>query len=403
MSEISSDPAIIAIDQAAYWQNPHVVLRAAREQHPIAFASTGEPIILRYADVERLASDHKNISNALSFIEGQVASGPLVDWWRLMLTNLNGPDHRRLRGLVNRAFTPRSAEEKRGRVRSLTRELIKRHGDAGRFDVIDDFSHELPIRLMCETLGVPTEHQDAFSVWSTDLGSALSSVLTPELQAKGETAARDLSDAVRDLLRARRGSPTDDLLSGLIRAAAELEDPFSDEDLVVLVINLIFGGHDSSRSMLAIAIALFVMHPGEQKRLREDPSLAARAGEEVLRYEPIVPVLAREGLEDFVLGGIEIKAGQPFWLSILASNRDPAVIPNPDRFDVTRDGAHSFSFGWGAHRCLGAAFAKVEIEEAIPAFFECVRNVELLVDEPRWVPFANLRRLESLPVSFERA
>jgi cytochrome P450 len=215
----ASEPAIIPIEDAAYWQDPHTILRAAREQHPVAFASTGEPIILRYADVERLASDHKNISNALAFVENQVASGPLVDWWRLMLTNLNGPDHRRLRSLVNRAFTPRSADQKRARVRALPREIVERHFDAGRFDVIDDFSQELPIRLICETLGVPAEHQDAFSIWSTDLGSALSSVLTPDLQARGEVAARDLSDAVRDLLRTRRRAPTDDLLSDLIRTA----------------------------------------------------------------------------------------------------------------------------------------------------------------------------------------
>ena len=358
---------------------------------------------MRYADVERLASDHKNISNALSFVEGQVASGPLVDWWRLMLTNLNGPDHRRLRSLVNRAFTPRSADAKRGRVRSLTRELVGRHLDAGRFDVIDDFSHELPIRLICETLGVPLEHQDAFSVWSTDLGSALSSVLTPELQARGERAAVDLSDAVRDLLVARRRAPTDDLLSDLIRAAGELEDPFSDEDLVVLVINLIFGGHDSSRSMLAVAVALLVMNPTELARLREDPTLCGTAGDEVLRYEPIVPVLARESLEDFEIGGVSIEAGQPFWLSILSANRDPDVIKDPDRFDVTRQGPHSFSFGWGSHRCLGAAFALAEIQEAIPVFFDCLGDVELLIDAPRWVPFANLRRIEALPISFSPA
>lgn len=393
-------PAVVPIEDAAYWQDPHGVLRAARQRHPMAFASTGEPIVLCYADVERLASDHRNISNALDFVERQVDHGPLVDWWRLMLTNLNGPDHRRLRSLVNRAFTPRSADEKRARVRSLTRELVERRFEAGRMDVLEDFSHELPIRLICESLGVPEEHQAAFSVWSTDLGSALSSVLTPELQARGEAAARELSDAVRDLLRARRRAPAADLLSDLIREADRFEQPASDEDLVVLVINLIFGGHDSSRSMLAVAIALLVMHPAELSRLRGDPGLAARAGEEVLRYEPIVPVLARESTERFAVAGIEIAAGQKFWLSILAANRDPEVFVDPDRFDVGRAGPHSFSFGWGAHRCLGAAFAQVEIQEAIPAFFETVREVELLVDTPRWVPFANLRRLEALPIAF---
>ena len=105
---MADGPATIPVEDAAYWQDPHRHLREARERHPVAFASTGEPILLRYADVERLASDHRNISNALAFVERQVDAGPLVDWWRLMLTNLNGADHRRLRSLVHTAFTPRS-------------------------------------------------------------------------------------------------------------------------------------------------------------------------------------------------------------------------------------------------------------------------------------------------------
>ena len=256
---MAEGPHTIDLSDPAYWQDPHPVLRAAREAHPVAFSGTGEAIVLRYRDVERLASDHANTSNALDFVESQVAAGPLVDWWRLMLTNLNGPEHRRLRNLVNRAFTPRSADAKRARVRSLTREILGRHADARRLDVIDDWSHELPIRLICETLGVPEAHQAKFSEWSTDLGSALSSALTPELRERGERAAIALSDAVRDLLRERRRAPKDDLLSDLIRAADASTDRRSDEDLVVLVINLIFGGHDSSRSMLAVAVALPVI------------------------------------------------------------------------------------------------------------------------------------------------
>lgn len=396
---MGGEPATIPIEDPAYWQDGHAFLREARGRHPVALASTGEPIVLRYADVERLASDHRNRSNALAFVESQVDEGPLVDWWRRMLTNLNGPAHRRLRNLVNRAFTPRSADAKRARIRRLTEELLEPHLEAGRLDVIDDFSHALPIRLICETLGVPVEHQVAFSVWSTDLGSALSSVLTPELRIRGEAAAVELSQAVLDLIRLRRRQPEDDLLSDLIRAADELDEGFGDEDLVVLVINLIFGGHDSSRSMLAVAVALLVEHDAELARLRADPVLAASAGDEILRYEPIVPVLAREATEPFAIEGVEVGAGQPFLLSILSANRDPAAFPDPDRFDVGRRGAHSFSFGWGAHRCLGAAFAQAEIQEVLPVFFEHLDRVEL--EEPlRWVPFSNLRRLESLRIRF---
>lgn len=187
-----AEPTTVDVTDAAYWDDPHPVLRAAREQRGVAFASTGEPIVLRYADVKRLAGDHASLSNALAFVERQVSHGPLVERWRLMLTNLNGMEHRQRCSLVNKAFTPRRADEKRARV-------------------------------------------------------------------------------------------------------------------------------------------------------HEDPGLAASA------------VLARERAEDFAVDGVTIPAGQPFLLSVASANRDSAVFDRPDEFDIGRSGAHSFSFGWGPHRCLGAA------------------------------------------------
>ena len=318
-----------------------------------------------------------------------------------MLTNLNGPEHLRLRALVSRAFTPRSVDAARPRMRELSREILARHFDAGHLDVLHDFAHELPIRLMCELLGVPDEHHDDFSHWSTRLGDALSSVPTPELIREGEGAVEGMGKAVQQLLDERRRHPRNDLLSALLLEADGFETPVEDDALVVLVINLIFGGHDTSRGMLAIAVALLVSHPAELRRFLEQPALAASAGDEVLRFEPLVPVMARQAREDLEVAGWRIPAGDTFLLSIVAANRDPAVFPDPDRFDIGRGSPHSFSFGWSAHRCLGAALARAEIQEVIPEFFACCRKVELLIDEPRWVPFANLRRIESLPVRFE--
>ncbi|MCH2169205.1 cytochrome P450 [Myxococcota bacterium] len=399
----NSELSVIDVTDASYWQDPHSILREARRRHPMAVASTGEPVVLRYADLERLASEPLVESNALAFIERYVESGPLVDWWRLMLTNLNGPGHTRLRGLVSRAFTPRTVDAQRNHIRTMTRELVMRRADHGEMDILQDLAHELPIRLICEILGVPPEHHADFSRWSTQLGQALSSVMTPEIREAGERAATNLSGDVLDLLRQRRRAPRDDLLSALIRTSDEMDDRFSDQDLLVLVINLIFGGHDSSRSMLTVAIALLLQNPDQLQRLIEKPSLAQSAGEEVLRCEPIVPVLSRECSKDLVVADITLPAGQPFFLSILAANRDPEVFANPDLFDISRSGPRSFSFGWGVHHCLGAALARAEIQEVIPTFFAMFREVDLMIETPRWVPFANLRRIESLPVRFDLA
>ena len=121
----------------------------------------------------------------------------------------------------------------------------------------------------------------------------------------------------------------------------------------------------------------------------------------MLRYEPLIPVMARESLADFEVDGVKISAGQPYMLSILSANRDERVFEAPDTLDITRERARSFSFGWGTHFCLGSNLARAEFQEVIPEFFARCRNIELLVDEPRWVPFANLRRIEALPIRFD--
>lgn len=392
-----AQPALLDLADPAIWQDLHAPLRDARERHPVALGSAGERFVLRYADVERLSSDPRLVSNALPILTRHgVSSGPLFDWWRRMMTNQNGPEHLRLRSLVSRAFTPRRIEGKRPRVRELARELVGEKLAEGEIDLVRDLADPLPIRLMCEILGVESEAHPDFARWSTDLGRALTQVLTPRARRAGEEAASGLANAIAELCAARRARPRDDLLSALLAASAQGPERFADEDLVTLVINLLFGGHDTSRSMLSIGMALLLEHPDELARLRSDPTLAGSAGEEILRCEPPIAVLAREPVEDLELGGVVLPKGEMLLLSILAANRDPQVFEQPDRFDVARSGPRSFSFGWGPHHCLGAALARAEVQEAIPALLRAF-DFELL-ETPKWVPFVAIRRLESVRV-----
>jgi len=392
-----AEPALLDLGDPEIWQDLHAPLRDARERHPVALGTAGERFVLRYADVERLSSDPRLVSNALPILTRHgVSSGPLFDWWRRMMTNQNGPEHLRLRGLVSRAFTPRRIESKRPRIRELAVELVRERTSAGELDLVRDLADPLPIRLMCEILGVESEAHPDFARWSTDLGRALTQVLTPQGRVAGEAAATGLGDAIAELVATRRANPRDDLLSALLAASAQGPERFADEDLVTLVINLLFGGHDTSRSMLSIGMALLLQHPGEQARLRGDPSLAGSAGEEILRCEPPIAVLAREPVEDLELEGVVLPKGEMVLLSILSANRDPRLFAQPDRFDVGRSGPRSFSFGWGPHHCLGAALARAEIQEALPALLDAF-DFELL-EQPRWVPFVAIRRLESVRV-----
>jgi cytochrome P450 len=318
-----------------------------------------------------------------------------------MMANLNGPEHLRLRSLVSRAFTPRAIDETRPRIRELTRELVDRNAQRGEMDLLEDFAHELPIRLICEMMGIDPAVHDDFARWTTDLGLAFVEVMSPEDRSRAELAVRSLQTTCRDLIeeRTRRGH-RDDLLSGLIRAAEEAPEPFEREDIVTLAINLLFGGHDTSRSLLSIAALVLLQHPGQLERLRKDPALATRASEECLRFEPIIAMMGRTPSEDVQLGDEFLRAGEMVGLSILSASRDPAVFDQPDHFDIGRSGERSFAFGWGAHHCLGAALARAELQEAIPALFDHCREIELATDAPRWIPFTAIRRLEAVPVRF---
>lgn len=397
MTSGTAGPALLDLADPAIWQDLHTPLRLARERHPVALTTGGERIVLRYADVDALAADPRIVSNAVPIVTRHgVTDGPLLDWWRRMLTNQNGPEHLRLRALVSRAFTPRRVEAQRPRVRELALSLVRAGLERGELDLVDDVFHVLPIVLMCEILGVDAEGHPDFARWSTDLGRALTQVMTPETLRAGDEAALRLGAAVRELLAERRVRPGDDLLSALVAASEQGPERFAEEDLVTLVINLLFGGHDTSRSMLSIGMALLLEHPAELARLRRDPSLAASAGEEILRCEPPIAVLAREPVEDIELAGVVLPKGEMVLLSVLSANRDPRVFSDPDRFDVARRSPRAFHFGWGPHHCLGAALARAEVQEAIPAL-ALTFDFELR-EAPRWVPFAAIRRLEHVHV-----
>jgi cytochrome P450 len=357
--------------------------------------------VLRYADVERLATDTRTESNALDFVLRAIPSGPLAEWWRQMLTNLNGPRHLELRGLVSRAFTPRAVERVRPRIGAIAREILIRHAGAGTLEFSETLADELPIRLICEMLGVEGSDHADFARWSTALGRVLAAVQTPAVRREGEAAALAMNARIAELIRERRASPRSDLFSALLDSAAHSEIAIDDAELVTLVVNLIFGGHDTSRSLLTIGLALLLFHPEELRKLRADPGLAASAGEEILRCEPIVPWMAREAHSEIELpDGLRLAPGGIFFLSILAANRDPDVFPDPDRFDIARRGARSFSFGWGPHVCLGSSLARAEVQEALPAILDACAEIEPQIERPKWVPHTFIRRIEGLPLRF---
>lgn len=393
---------VIDMADPAYWQDPHAVLRAARAEGDVAWTATGDAIVLRYDEVDRLARDPRVISNALPMLEQVgVVSGPLHAWWSRMLTNRNGAFHDDLRRLVSRAFTPRSIDAQRPKIREQVRAMLLAGAERGELDVVADLADPLPIWMMCDLLGIDAADHATFAGWSTDLGDALASVMTPERRSRAEHALVGFDERIRALFAERRRQPREDLVSRLLAEAKQAGPAFDDTELVTLVINLIFGGHDTSRSVLTSAFALLTAHPGELEKLRREPGRAPAATEEILRMEAPVAVLGREPTETVETRGTKLEAGKMFFLSVLAANRDPAVFAEPDRFDIDREPKRSFSFGWGSHFCLGAALARAEVQETLRGIACDTKAIERVGPPPAQVPFVSIRRLESFRIRVE--
>jgi cytochrome P450 len=390
---------VVDLRDPAFWSDIHTPLRVARTVHPIAVMPSGERLVLGYDAVMFVLRDPRFRSTDLLARSG-VRSGRLHEWWSTVMFSTDPPVHTRLRRLVSRAFTPRAVDDMRPLIEGIADSLLDRVVAHGEMDVLHDFAHHLPVKVIGTMLGVPDNDYPTFASWTTTLGRAFSPVIDAALREQLELAIRGLDDYVGRLIDERRRKPGADLLSQLI-AAEEDGDRLSVDELIAMVENLLFAGHDTTRGLLSIALPLLCRHPHQHDRVRADPQLMAAAVEEILRYEPPVMGGAREAAERIELApGVTVDEGERVSISVAAANRDPAAFAQPDRFDIARnDKSKLASFGQGIHYCLGAALARAEAEVALRRLLARCDAIEVTADL-EWVPFAPIRHYRSVPIRF---
>jgi len=381
----------------AYWRDIHGTLAPLRERWPVVRSTAGDFEVLRHADVERLLRDPRLRQALQSMLANQgIDRGPLFEWWRFLINNYDPPEHTRLRGLVGRAFTPRQVARVRESIRGIANALLDDLLLRGEADLVETFCHELPLAVLCEMLGVAPEDRARFGQWTSLVSSAFSAVIPKDSVPAIEAALVRFDGEVGELIKRRRARPEDDLLDGLIHAE-EAGDRLRPAELRALVINLLFAGHDTTKALLANALWTLCAHPGELARLRADPTLVASAVEEIARYETPIPSIPRIATEAIEVGGVRIPEGSYIALSVPSANRDPRRFEAPDRFDVTRADSRHFTFGFGAHHCVGAAVARAELHEALAVILERRIAFEPTIERPVWTAFLSARRPEALP------
>ena len=380
-----------------YWQDTHRTLAPLRERWPVVRSTAGDFEVLRHAHVDALLRDPRLRQALHEMLANQgIDRGPLFEWWQYLMNAYDPPEHTRVRGLVGRAFTPRQVARLRPRIRAIAHEQIDAIADAGEVDLVASFCHELPLAVLCEMLGIDAHDRARFGQWTDTVSSAFSAVLPPELRSKIGQALVHFDSAAADLIARRRARRLDETLLDALIDAEEAGLRLSTPELRALVLNLLFAGHDTTKSLLANGLWTLVSHPAEFARLREDPTLLPAAVEEIARFETPIPSIPRIATVDLEIEGVRIPAGSYVALSVPSANRDPRRFREPDRFDPTRpDGGH-FTFGYGVHHCVGAAIARAEIQEALGALLERGVGIEPLVDRPAWTSFLSTRRVASL-------
>jgi len=338
------------------------------------------------------SSDHRNATKH-ALVEIPEIAGEVLS---KILLFMDAPDHTRVRKLISKAFTPRSVEGLRPRIAELTEEVLAPLRAAGCFDVISDFGFTLPVTVICELLGVPSEDRELFRTFTRDMAALLDWDVTPEQLGRAAGGALSFTAYLVPLFEERRRAPRADLITALV-AAEEAGDRLAADELLSTVMLLLVAGHETTMNLIGNGLLALLRNPDQLELLRARPDLIPGAVEELLRYDSPVRVVVRTALADTTLDGEPVRAGEQVVARLDAANHDPAVFESPDVLDVTRDAHRHVAFGGGAHYCLGAALARAEAQIAFSALV-AVPGLELAVHELEWRPLVTLHALQSLPV-----
>ena len=339
---------------------------------------------------------------------------PIVEELRLLSESLlskDPPDHTRLRKLIQPSFAPRVMEAMRARIQQITNDLLdtaEREAAARgevtphrRMDLVASFAYPMPVTVISDMLGIPLEDRPQVKQWTENLLRAdrRRGTLDDDTTAK----LRQFISYLRDLFAQKRGKKAEDMITQLLQAEEE-GDKLSEDEVLSTVFLLYLAGHVTTVNLIGNGVFALLSHPAELAKLKADPGgLAKGVVEETLRYwGPVDFVAGRIAKQEVEIAGTRIPKGEPVMVGLASANRDPARFPDPDRFDITREGAERHvAFGKGIHLCVGAPLARVEGQIAFETLIRRFPAMRLAVppEQVRWGK-SFLRGLAELPVFF---
>ncbi len=389
---------------ASHRRDPHASWQRLREESPVTWCrGFGAWLLTRYDDCDAVLRDpnftaDRNKTVLVRAIRFLARKNP--DFIGLLDSNLlmiDGVDHRRLRGLVSQAFTPRRVAALRPRVEAMVDELLDEVAEEEEIDLVARIAHRVPVVVIAELLGVPVADRENFLRWSTGMVGMLDPLQGSGGVAPMRDALTSLNAYFRPLLAERREAPRDDLLSAMI-AAEDAGEKLAERDVLALASLLLVAGHETTSNLIGNAVVALLQNRGERKRLTDDLSLLPSAVDEFLRFDSPIQMTDRAAIADCEIGGQRIKAGQLVLTALAGANRDPARFEDPHRLDVGRADNRHLAFGHGNHFCLGSQLARLEAEVVLGALLRRFPDFEGPSSPEDWHRSMLLRGPVALPL-----
>lgn len=380
-----------------FYQNPYDYYKKIRPHQPFAkvkMLNEGHStwMAFTYKAAEAVLKDNRFIKDMRTVFPDEMTDENLPPIAQSMLF-VDPPDHHRLRSLVQSGFTPKRIEKLRGRIEEIAREQAKLMSNKGTVDFINAYAFPIPIRVICELLGIPSEDQLDFQRWSNAL-------VDINDDSEYDKVNLEFMDYLENLTEQKRVSPGEDLMSYLIQAE-EGGERLTVSELYGVIMLLIVAGHETTVNLIANGLLALLTHPEQLALLKADPSLVSQAIEELLRFNgPVEFSTDRWAKESFTFMGQQVEKGDHVIVSLASADHDPEVFANPSTLDITREKSPHLAFGKGLHYCLGAPLARIEGEIAIRVLLEEYPDITLAAElsELEWRQSFIIRGLKQLPV-----
>ncbi|MEO6398209.1 MAG: cytochrome P450 [Tepidiformaceae bacterium] len=378
----------------AFLENPFPFYKMGLAMSPLFLPNPGLWLVFGYEDCLSILKDSKTWSSEFQRPQNMMETPPPPS-----MLGSDPPRHARLRGLVSQAFTPKMVDALEPRIREIADELLNAKLSTGGMDLVHDLADPLPVIVIAEILGIPSTDRAMFKVWSDKVVALLGSGAAGGEGELTEATFAEMRDYFHAMVEERRANPRQDLISGLVAAEIEGEKLNFDELLQMLIL-LLVAGNETTTNLIGNAVLEFIAHPAELQRVRDDMALLPSAIEEVLRFNSPVQATVRRATRDVQFGDKTIEKGQQAVVWLASANRDGAVFPAPETFDVTRSPNRHLAFGQGIHFCLGAPLARLEAKVALEEFLLRTSHFERTDNEllPR-VPTFIMHGVRKLPLA----